>query len=152
MKMNSTSITALPRLAIYKAQDYPELKLKSLWRQHPRALEDSSVNPLPAVYSHGLLFPSEIPAFKADRHHFSENIHRAAQSQQIRVDPPGFIREGREECPFPAWPPPTSHNCQETNLMPNGTPHRIHQIPNTDLPECHLCLTATLWGLQMHSL
>ena len=65
MKTNSTSITALPRLPIYKAQDYPELRLKILWRQYPRAWEDSSINPLPAVYSCGLLFPSEIPAFKA---------------------------------------------------------------------------------------
>lgn len=65
MKTNSISTTALPRLPIYKAQDCPELRLKSLWRQHPRALEDSSINPLPAVYSCGLLFPSEIPAFKA---------------------------------------------------------------------------------------
>lgn len=33
-----------------------------MWRQHPRALEDSSINPLP-VYSCGFLFPSD-PSFQ----------------------------------------------------------------------------------------
>ena len=101
MKTNSTSITALPRLPIYKAQDYPELRLKTC--------EDSilGLGKIPALIPCLRFTPVVYSSLRRsqlsgpDHHHFYGNIQRAAQSRQIRVDPSGFIREGRGGVPFP---------------------------------------------------